>query len=204
MNKRYIVSTSENLPDNITNEVGREIPVSLLKEAWVKSYQNNKQFAKRHALSVGKLEYLIEIGSWEELRAKHKETLYRTFAKGRLENIERRQELIEEVEGFELMALESVVEDIKNQFETEGHIFILDTEGKIRRDAFGNPMVRKVPEGLKEALQTTEKLREDNIEVLIAANTKALPKKAPEAKKLEGQVIDLEELANEADSNGDK
>lgn len=166
------------------------------------SEQGNKGFAKRHGIEQRVLEYHIREGNWEELRNQYRDKMYRIFTKDRLDIVEWRQSLLNQAEIFELMGVETILQDIAKQVMTKGHIFRLNDQEEVVRDVNGNPVIRTISKSMKEALKLTQELRDSNTEELIRINTPDEPKLLPagtiEVEAIEaGNVVDLNKVAEE-------
>jgi len=127
----------------LKSDFNREYPVDMVREAYIHSDQGIKGFSRRYGLSEALVKELATLDKWDEARDKYKERMYRTFSKKRLEVVEWRQDLITEMERFELIALESVMEDMADHFTKYGDLFLRDEQEEVRRDSFGNPIIEK-------------------------------------------------------------
>lgn len=182
-------------PEYLIGENGRKYAVDMLYWTFIYSEQAVKGFCKRFTLNLNEFERYLAMTDWEDKKEDYKEKLYRTFAKDRLERIEERQKILDRIETHEGHAIAQFFEHWDASILKD--YFARTPEGEIRLDPYGNPMMRMVPDWLKDAIERNIELTEKNIKVLIAANTKELIPpplkiKEPGQKLLEGQIIDVD------------
>lgn len=166
-------------------------PIDMVKEVYVKSDQGMKGFCRRFGLAEADLRRQVEAGGWDTLRDKYRERIYGTMVNNRLSSLEIRQDVIHRMERMELIGIETFMDDMEHQYTTKGDLFIRDDSGEIRRDDFGNPLIRKVPWDFKKALKDTQDIREENTAILVEATRALLGEKESE----KPATIDLEKLA---------
>lgn len=186
------------LPDIIDSEFGKPYPIDMVREAYIHSDQGTKGFCKRYGLNEAQLLKYITAGNWELSKEQYRERMYKTFSKDRLEIVEWRQSLLNQMETLELIAVEGMLQDIARHFTEKGDLFVRNEEGEIMRDGYGNPLIKTIPKYLKEALEFNERMREQNIKVLVNANT--IDTTSSKNEKIKEKSINLLDLANEDSS----
>jgi hypothetical protein len=174
----------------------------------MKSEEGSKALAEALNLDQDLVDEAVRNGTWDELRKHYRSQIYRGYIKDRIDQLEWRQELISRLEAVELAGLDATLRNMQDQLESKGHLFLLDEDGEVRKDAHNNPIVRRVPKEMKEALQLTEKLREENTKALVGVVMKTPQLTSNEVKKLEdpNSIVDVDLLfaeKQEAD-DGDK
>ena len=182
------------LPEVLKSSTGRTYGVDMVREAWVRSDQGNKGFARMYGLSQTELEELILLGDWQAARELWRDRMIKTLVKNRVEVLEWRQSLIQQAEFFELMAVESVLNDMAQQVMQKGDLFVRNEQGEVVRDSYGTPLTRTLPEFFKKALEQSQKIREDNLKVLVSATQlKDEPKKDEVLKQNMSEVFEPSE-----------
>ena len=144
----------------------KSYPIDMVKEAYIKSDQGLKGFARRYGLNEKELQQLIDSGDWEAAKERYKERVYRTIIKDRIEIVEWRQSLLQRAELFELMAVEGVLNDMGDQMQKDGDLFVRNSLGEITRDEMGNPKIRRITKEMKESLKLSQDLREANAKII--------------------------------------
>lgn len=209
MGRRIRVKSEWKLPEALKGNGNKDYPMDIVYWAYTTSEQALKGFCKRFGFNQKKFEEIVEMAEWDEKKEKFKDKMYRTFAKNRLEKMEMRQRIIDELESHDLAAIQQLVDDFDEKVKTDGYL-VRDTDGNIQRDSTGNPFIRTVPKSLKEKIKENIELLELNTRALIAANTNLqMPEPMQIAgerpKELEGEVIDLENMpVGEHDTKNDK
>jgi hypothetical protein len=165
---------------------------------YIYTEQQPKGFCKRFGFDLKKVAEIAKMEDWDSKKERQKERLYKTFAKNRLEKMERRQELLDMLETHDLAAIEELVDDFETEVGRNGYL-VRAADGTIARDPRGNPIVRTVPKHIKESIRENIELLEQNTKALISANTTTKMPDAPmlpgeEPKTIEGVVLDFDNM----------
>ena len=166
MSERKILRKDSKPTEALIAITDKSYPVDIVREAYIKSDQGLKGFARRYGLNETELRRLVDAGDWEVAKEQYKERVYRTIIKDRIEIIEWRQSLLQRAELLELMAVEGVLDDMGNQMQKDGDLFVRNSMGEITRDEMGNPKIRRITKEMKESLKLSQDLREANAKII--------------------------------------
>jgi hypothetical protein len=183
--------TVNHLSDNLKSDTGKNVPVELIRDVYRYSDHSLKLLARRYGVSLSVIETYAREGKWDELRNLHKQKMYNILKKDRLELMEYKQDIIQRVEFYELLALEKLIEDYEKHVTQYGDPFVRkdDGSGDILRDSMGNPILRRIGLSNNDILKIKglEGIREHNKELL----NKALIEEDSNVIKIEGKTVDV-------------
>lgn len=187
------------LPDVLKSDVaGRTYPVELIRDVYRYSDYSIRRLARVYGLNKDVIEQYVKLGEWDRLREEHKQKMYNILSKDRVELMEMKQDLVQRIEFYTILAAENMLEDLEEHIRTHGDMFVRKegNPSEILRDGYGNPVLRKIGLSSNDLLKLKglENIREVNKELLDKAK-----KEDENLIELEGKTIDVSDFFDKKD-----
>ena len=188
MSKKIVEVLS--IHDSLKNYSGKEYPVDMLREVYIKSNKSIKRIAREYNLSPKLVEKYVKAGKWDELRSKYQHHWVEMIANSLRNNLQAYVNVSERLETLKLMEIQQQLDDIEEHFTKWGDFFQRDENGEIVRDSYGQPKRVKFPAKTdSEYLMNWAKIRELSTRILQEYGLLS-----PKDRTIEGEVLNKEEL----------